>query len=207
MAWLSQFYLGRPGFENLFDINPAQMQINKSQIAAVNRVLSGKLKKWVFRTEFPVINLSGTFLTMEQQDLMASILSITDTHLSFRVRDSFTMTGEQNFPANVGTTVTIQENSATLLSAALIAAGAAGSITIIGVYDNAGLTGVNYYTGGSYADITRIITLGTPLPTAFACYVSYQYTGWLVHMQAMGFSAQGGWVDKTQYSGWTLTGV
>ena len=207
MSWYNQFYLGRPGYENLFDLNPNQLNIEKNQIAAVNRVLSGRLKKWVFRTEFPVIQLQGQFFTMQQQDVMSSLLSVTDTLLSFRVRDDFTMYGEQNFPANAGATVTIQENSATLLSAALVAAGAAASVTILGVYDNPGLTGTNYYTGGSYASATRTITLGTPLPTAAACYVTYQYNGWLVSMERMGFSAIGGYVDVTQYSGWQLTGA
>ena len=205
--FLSQFLLGRPGAELVFNINPNQLQVEKSQICAKNRVLSGRLKKWVFRTEFPTIQLSGTFFTMDQQDQMSSLLSVTDTLLSFKVRDAFTIYGEQNFPANVGATVQIQENSATLLSAALVAAGAAGSIAIVGVWDNAALTGTNYYTGGSYADATRTITLGTPLPTALACYVTYQYSGWLVSMEKMNFLAQGGWVDVSTYSGWTLEGA
>lgn len=199
--------LGRPGYEATFDINPHQLQINNTQIAATNRVLSGHLRKWVFRTEFPTITLNGTFFTMAQKDLMESMLTISDTFLSFKVHSGFTRTGEINYPDNSGTTVTIQENSATLLSAALVAASAAGSITITGVFDNPSLTGTNYYTSGSYADATRIITLGTPLALASACYVTYLYTGWLVNMQSLPWSNQGGYVDVTQYSGWTLEGV
>ena len=88
-----------------------------------------------------------------------------------------------------------------------MAAGAAGSITIIGVYDNPAGTGTNYFTSGSYADATRIITLGTPLLTAAACYVTYQYKGWLVNMSELGVQAQGGWVDVMPYNGWALVGV
>ena len=108
---------------------------------------------------------------------------------------------------NAGTTVTLQENSATLLSAVLVAASAAGSITVTGVFDNALLTGTNYYTGGSYDDATRTIALGTPLPPDSLCYVTYIYTGWLVSMEKMNFLATGGWCDVTQFSGWTLNGA
>ncbi len=205
--WLTSFLLGRPGYEVAFDVPPAGMQIQRAQIASTKRVLSGRLKKRTFRTDFPTITLNGTFYTAEQQDRMASLLTVTDSFLSFMVRDGFTTYLEQNFPANVGTTVTLQENSATLLSAALVAASAAGSITIIGVYDNPAGTGTNYFTGGSYADATRIITLGTPLLTAAACYVTYQYKGWLVNMSELGVQAQGGWVDVMPYTGWTLVGV
>ena len=206
-GWLTSFLLGRPGYEVAFDVPPAGMQIQRAQIASVKRVLSGRLKRRVFRTEFPTITLNGTFYTAEQQDRMASLLTVSDTFLSFMVRDGFTTYLEQNFPANLGATVTLQENSATLLSAALIAAGAAGSITITGVFDNPAGTGTNYYTGGSYADATRIITLGTPLPAATAFYVTYQYKGWLVNMAEAGVTAQGGWVDVMSYSGWVLTGA
>ena len=207
MAWLTTFLLGRPGYEVSFEVPPAGMQIQRAQIASTKRVLSGRLKKRTFRTDFPTITLNGTFYTAEQQDRMASLLTVTDTFLSFMVRDGFTTYLEQNFPANVGTTVTLQENSATLLSEALVAAGAAGSITIVGVYDNPAGTGTNYFTGGSYADATRIITLGTPLLTAAACYVTYQYKGWLVNMSELGVQAQGGWVDVMPYNGWALVGV
>lgn len=207
MAWLTTFLLGRPGYEVAFDVPPAGMQIQRAQIASTKRVLSGRLKKRTFRTDFPTITLNGTFYTAEQQDRMASLLTVTDSFLSFMVRDGFTTYLEQNFPANVGTTVTLQENSATLLSAALVAASAAGSITIIGVYDNPAGTGTNYFTSGSYADATRIITLGTPLLTAAACYVTYQYKGWLVNMSELGVQAQGGWVDVMPYNGWALVGV
>ena len=199
--------MGRPGAELSFDLNPNQVQITKTQISSVKRVLSGRLIKRVFRTEFPTIALSGTFFTYAQADQMASLLNITDTLLSFRVRNDMTMFGEQNVPANGGTTVTLQENSATLLSAALVAASAAPSVAIVGVYDNPGLTGTNYYTGGSYASTTRTVTLGTPLLTSGACYITYTYTGWLVSMSEMAVQAQGGWVDVMPYSGWSLIGA
>lgn len=207
MAWISSFYLGRPGYETAFDLNPATLRIENAQITAKNRVLSGHMRKWVFRTEFPTITLDGTFFTMAQKDLMESMLTISDTFLSFRVTDGFTRTGEINYPDNSGTTVTIQENSATLLSAAMVAAGAAPTVTISGVFDNVALTGANYWTGGSYADATRTITLGTPVLSSIAVYVTYQYTGWLVNMDRLNWSAQGGFVDVTKYSGWILEGV
>lgn len=207
-TWLDNFLLGRPGSELAFDLNPNQVRVDNSQIVAKNRVLSGKLRKWVFRTEFPTISIDGRFMTMDQKDLFDSLLAITDTMLSFRVRTGgFTRTGEKNSSSNGGTTVVIQENSATLLSAALIFVGSASSVVITGVFDNKNLTGTNYYTGGSYADASRTITLGTPLPTSDPCYVTYTYTGWLVNMERLSWQAIGGHVDVTDYQGWTLEGV
>lgn len=206
MAWNS-FKLGRPGYENTFALNPKAVSVDEAQIASSNRVLSGKLKKWVFRTSFPTIQLSQSFFTVTERNVMASLLSVTDTFLSFIVNDALQTIGEQVPVSNVGTQVTLQENSATLLSAARVAAGAAGTITVNGVYDNPGLTGTNYYSGGSYDDATRVVTLGTALAAQQYVYATYTYTGWLVEMRAIPYTAIGGQVDVMGYGGWTLTGV
>lgn len=46
--------------------------------------------------------------------------------------------------------------------------------SVVGVWDNAGKTGTNYYTGGSFVAATGVITLGTEL-TALTPYVEYTY--------------------------------
>ena len=213
-GWKTSFLLGRPGAEYSFDYAPGVMPITRNQISADNRVLSGKLKSWIFRTEFTEITLNGTFFTMAQADLMSSLLTVTDTLLSFKVRDSFTLSGELDYVSGAGTTVPIQENSATLLSTALVAASSASSITITGVFSTAALTGTNYWYAngvdgahGTYADATRIITLGLAMTPYAAAYVTYQYTGWLVKMNSINFTPQGGNVDITKYSDWQLIGA
>jgi hypothetical protein len=45
---------------------------------------------------------------------------------------------------------------------------------VVGVWDNVGKTGTNYYTGGSFDGPTGVITLGTPLTDPNA-YVEYSY--------------------------------
>ena len=45
---------------------------------------------------------------------------------------------------------------------------------VVGVWDNIGKTGTNYYTGGSYDADTGRITLGTPLTTDTP-YIEYKY--------------------------------
>lgn len=209
MAWIPQFKLGRPGAEQVFDYNAMQMDITESQVAASNRVLSGRLKKRVFRTTFPIITLQADYFTVAQRNLMASLLGVTDTFLSFIVRDSadLKMTLEQNYPTDAFS-VPLAQNSATLLSAALVAAGVAASISILGVYDNPSGTGTEYYAGGSYNSATYTVTLGTPLIVGGApAYITYGYSGWLVEMNTIGYTASGGRIDAMTYSGWTLTGV
>lgn len=48
-------------------------------------------------------------------------------------------------------------------------------VSVVGVWANAGKTGTNYYTGGSFNADTGVITLGTPI-TAATPYVEYTYT-------------------------------
>lgn len=207
MAWLSAFKLGRPGNEIDFTINPNTVEIRPAQIAAKKRTISGHLRKWVFRTSFPTISLSSDFFTLQDYNRMQSLLTITDTMLSFKVRGGDLQTiGEICYPTN-STMVPIRENSAVLLSAALIAAGAAGTITINHVYDNPAGTGTDYYTGGSYDDASAVITLGTPLVVTAPVYVTYSYGGWLVSMEEIGGTFLGGQVDLGQVSGWQLVGV
>ena len=206
-GWVSQFKLGRPGYELSFDINPNTLDIEPQQVAAEGRVLSGHLRKWVFRTSFPVITLQSNWFTVTDFNAMQSLLTITDTMLSFKARDGdLQTTAEICYPSDVGN-VPIRENSAVLLSATLVAAGSASCLAISGVYTNPGGTGTNYYTGGSYADASQVITLGTSLPTTAPCYATYTYPGWLVSMKAIKATFLGGQVDLGKISGWSLVGV
>jgi hypothetical protein len=210
MAW-SIFQLGRPGNEITFDINPNTLEIRPAQIAATARTLSGHLRKWVFRTNYPTITMNSDWFTVADYNAMQSLLAITDTMLSFKIRDGDLQTIAEICYQTDQNTVPIRENSQTLLSAALVAAGAAGSLTINRVNDNPtdayANTGTDYYAGGSYADATGIITLGTPLLLSTPVYVTYSYTGYLVSMEEIGAQFIGGQVDLGKVSGWILTGV
>ena len=206
--WISQFLLGRPGNELTFNINPNAIDIRAAQIAAKKRTLSGHLRKWVFRTSFPTITLESDFFRFQDLNAMQSLLAVADTMLSFKVRDGDLQTVMEICYQTDALTVPIRENSAVLLSAALVAAGAPGSITINGVYDNPAGTGTNYYTGGSYDDASCTITLGTPLIVATTpVYVTYSYSGYLVEMSEIGAQFIGGQVDLGKISGWQLQGV
>jgi hypothetical protein len=208
MAWLSNFLLGRPGLEISFDLNPSSMKISDSQIMAANRTLSGRRKKWVFCTSIPSITIDSKWLLLADRNALESLLSITDTPLSFKVRSGdFQMINEINVPIST-INVTIQQNSATRLSQALVQQGYPSVITVTGVFLNANGTGTNYFNSGAYNDLNFLVTLGTALPgTTQSVYVTYNYSGWLVHMDKMPYNISGGWIDKFEYSGFSLEGA
>jgi hypothetical protein len=199
VAWISNFLLGRPGYEIPFDLNPSSMKISDAQIAATSRVLSGRRKKWVFCTSVPTITIDSKWLLLADRNALESLLSITDTPLSFRVRTGdFQMVNEINSPLST-INVTLQQNSATRLSS---------QITVGSVSTNPNGGGTNYFTGGAYNDLNYVVTLGTALPSSSqSVYVTYNYSGWLVHMDAMPYDWQGGWIDRAQYSGFKLEGA
>lgn len=206
MAWLSQFKLGRPGFEILFDLNPESMTIDEAPVDAVYRNVAGDMKRSIIKVSAPTIKISSSYLLKPQRDQFASLAGIADTFLSFQTRDDWQVKLDQNLPLTT-TTVKIKNTSATRLDQALVAAGFPSQITINGVFITADGSGTNYFTAGSYASATRIITLGTPLPNAVQpTYVTYTYKGWLVIMQRFPHIVRGGWVDRFQYD-FTLEGV
>ena len=222
MAWLSSFLLGRPGYEVDFELNPSGMQIDDGPLAVLHRNLAGDLKKSVLKTSAPIIRINSNYLTLTQRNQFASFAGIADTFLSFQTRDDWQMISERNLPTDTSH-VTIQNNSATRLSQALVEAGFTGIITIDSVstvpnavagplfggggFGDAGFSGPDYFEGGSYDDLTRVVTLGTSLPDASQfVYVSYTYTGWLVNMERLSHSILGGWVDRFQYD-FQLTGA
>lgn len=220
--WLNSFLLGRPGFEFQFEAGPDSMSLEVGPLASYGRNLAGDLKKAVTKTSIPVIKLNSNFLSFTQRNQFASLAGIRDSFLSFQCRDDFSEIAEQNLPTD-STHVTIQNNSATKLSAALVAAGFSGVITITSVatipnvqagntfggggFGDIGFSGPDYFAGGSYNDQTRVVTLGSTIPDPTkSVYVTYTYKGWLVDMQKFSHSVQGGWLDRFKYD-FQLTGV
>lgn len=220
MGWQT-FKLGRPGYEYDFDVNPSAMQIDEQPISILQRNLAGDLKKSILKTSAPIIRINSNYLMVAQRNQFASLAGISDTFLSFITRDDWQVIAEKNTPISL-TQVKIQNNSATKLSAALVAAGFTGIITINSVaqipnvtagpvfggggFGEGGFSGPDFFTGGSYDDLTKTITLGTTLSSLNPVYVSYTYKGWLVNMDKLSHAIQGGWIDRFTYD-FQLTGA
>jgi len=220
MGWQT-FKLGRPGYEYSFDVNPEAMAIEDGPIAVLQRNLAGDLKKSIIKTSVPIIKLNSNYLMMAQRNQFASLAGIADTFLSFITRDDWQIIAEKNTPLNL-TQVKLQNNSATKLSAALVAAGFSSIITVTsaaqipnvtagpvfggGGFGEGGFSGPDFFTGGSYDDLTRTVTLGTTLPSLNPVYLTYTYTGWLVNMEKLSHAIRGGWIDRFTYD-FVLTGA
>jgi hypothetical protein len=204
-GWLTSFLLGRPGFEVALDLRPEAISIAPAPVAAIHTNLAGDLRKSVLKADAPVVRINSNYLSVAQINQLASMAGWNDTFLSLRVRDDLQRVLDYALPL---TTATLQlpNSSATRLGAALVAAGFASSLTIVGVYTTKDGSGTNYFTGGAYADATRTITLGTPLPNATQpVYLTYSYTGWLVNLKTADHNAARG-QDGFAYS-FTLEGA
>jgi hypothetical protein len=221
-GFLTSFLLGRPGNEISFDVNPEAMVIEEQPIAVLQRNLAGDLKKSVLKTSAPTIKVNSNYLTPTQRNQFASLVGIQDTFLSFQCRDDFQVVSERDDVSDTSHVI-IQNTSATKLSKLLVQNGYPGIITINSVaevpnvlagplydeggYGEGGYSGPDFFSGGSYDDLTRTITLGTSLSSDIDfVYVTYTYTGWLVNIEKLIHAAHGGWVNRFTYD-FQLTGV
>lgn len=209
-GWLSAFLLGIPGYEYTLSANPDSFDPTWERVSSDNYILNGDLKERVLRVNRPTVALkSNWFPKATDLDNLTSLLGYTSTFLSFITRNDWNINFEQNIAPNT-TTVQIQQSSYSKLSAIYAAGGYGstptnGTITINGVWTaltKSGTTivgsGTNYYTagaGGSYADATRTITLGSALPTSGLVYVSYTFPGWLVRLKKLNAPITGGRID------------
>src|SRR5437016_651793 len=126
--WLSQFKLGRPGYEMAFDFNPAAIQIDEQGLVARKRNLAGDMKKSALKTSIPVIRINSNYLTLAQVATIKSFAQMWDTFISFQTRNGdWTQSLEYGIPTDTRH-VTLQNTSATKLSAALVAAGFSSQI-------------------------------------------------------------------------------
>lgn len=200
MAWTT-FKLGRPGSEYEFTVpgNPQALSIENRNIRVLQTNIEGDLKKSTLKLYVPSIRMNSNYLPFAERNKLASLMNITDAFLSFMLRDDFLITAEKALPVDVST-VNIANSSILRLEKALLAAGASGHITITGVFDNPAGTGTNYYTSGSFDGTTGAITLGTPVADASnPVYISYTYKGWLVEIEDLSDSINGGRVDLFSY--------
>ncbi len=195
-AWLSSFILGRPGYEVSFEVQPEAMNVTEQSLVSLNRNLAGDLKKSVFRQGIPTVTINASYLTINQRNQFMSLIGLSDTFLSFQIRDDL-VNNEQDTSTDT-THVTLQNNSIIRLDKLLNTGGFSTIITVTGVYTSAvmGGSGTNYYTRS-----TGIITLGSALAGAnTVVYIYYTYTGWLVNLDTLNWQAQGGWSDRLSYS-------
>lgn len=214
MAWLSQFLLGRPGAEYLFEVNPAAMDIEEVGVVIRQANIAGDLKKSTIKASAPIIRVNSNYLTLAQRNKFASLVSVSDTFLSFQTRDDWQQTDERVTIIDA-THLRLQNSSATRLSAVLVGLGLPSVITIQTPF-NIGFAGTGFGDGGfgfggfdgapfdpgaiTYDDVTRIITMSNPLADlSRLVFVTYTYKGWLVDMERLGHKAQGGWLDRFTY--------
>ena len=196
MPWLSQFKLGVPGSEYTFDVNPNTMNMADGPVMVLNENLAANYRKDIIKNFRPTASINSNYLTLAQKNAFINLACLT-SFLSFQTRDDMSFL-ELDTPDST-TSITLRSNSITLLDKSLNDIGGSPNLTITGIFDNIGLTGTNYYTGGSYARATRVITPGTPLPNVNDVYVTYTYLGWLCNIKVINSVAQGGWVDLHTY--------
>lgn len=199
MAWLNPFLLGRPGYEFSFEVAPDGFDVDEMPLSILRRNVRGQMTKGVISNIVPTVKLNTNYFTLAQRNQFASLAAISDTFLSFMIRDDLQVLSEYNLPTNT-TQIMIKDNSITRLSSLLVSIGASSQITVTSV-TTAPYSGINYFSAGSYyLDTTNQINLATPLPSSTVpVYVTYTYKGWLVEMQKLGHSIQGGWKDLFSY--------
>lgn len=229
MGWLStdagaatNFLLGRPTFETQFSVNPESISIEEAGVAIRQRMLNGSMKKSVLNPSMPIIKISSKYLTLAQRNQLASLAMVDDTFLSFITRDDWQVIALRVIPTTVST-LTLPKLSCLRLSKSLVDLGGSSIITINQVYGspfpggstlyNAGgfnegeYDGPEYFSGGSYADSTYIVTLGTALANVTdPVYVTFTYKGWLVDVEKFGHNSQGQNIDWFAYD-FQLTGA
>ena len=221
MAWLNQFLLGRPGYEIAFDVNPEAMAIDAMPIKITQRNLAGDLKKSLIKVSVPIVKINSSYLTMDQRNDFESLTQVTDSFLSFQTRDDWAVKAYKTTPLTLSTLM-LPNTSATKLSTLLVASGFSSIITITAVsvvpspasgpaygdggFGDGGYPGPDYFSGGSYNDLTRVVTLGTPLPDLSPVFVSYTYKGWAVDIDDFAHSVKAGWLDRFNYD-FQLIGV
>lgn len=213
------FQFGRPGSEYTFEVPPEGMSIAPTPIKSLQRNIAGDYQKSVIKNDCPIIKINSSFLSLTQRNQFASLMGISDSFLSFICRNDWQMVNDLVSIIDL-THIQLNNNSALKLSAAYVLNSLASLITITTpfIVQQAGAPfGTTYPFGGgpfgigtgainfdpgaiTYNDLTNVITLTNPLPSANASvYVTYTYPGWLVEPDAMDVKYKGGWIDRGTY--------
>jgi hypothetical protein len=214
MAWLTNFLIGRPGYEYSMSVPPEAISIEDMSINVKQRMLDGTMKKSIINPSMPNIKLSSKYLTVAQRNQLSSLTMIDDTFLSFQTRDDWQVISLKVLSAST-TQVILPKMSCTRLSKLLVDGGFSSTITIetvnetpnpadmntydSGGYGEGGYAGSEHYTGGSYDDSNYTINLGVPLGQVQYVYVTFTYKGWLVEAEKLSHNTNGNNVDWFGY--------
>jgi len=198
MAWTS-FLLGAPGYEFTFEVPPEAMSIDVGDVKVLQPNLAGDLKKSVIKTGVPKIQLKSSYLSITQLNQFYSLRQMVNNFLSFKCRNDFSVFDQVTVLST--TSVQLNNNSATRLSATLVAAGFSSQINVAGTFYYGPRSSDTPFTPGAtvYTDSTRIITFANTLPSPSFLFVPYTYSGWLVEMTKFTPANKGGWVDRSTY--------
>lgn len=212
------FLFGRPGGEYIFEVPPEAMSIAPSPIKSVQRNIAGDLKKSILKTDCPKIQINSSFLSLAQRNQFSSLMGISDTFLSFICRNDWQEINDLATIIDL-THLQLNNNSALKLSAQYVLNSLASLITITTPFVITGApvgfglgtfglgtfgigAGATSFDPGAftYNDLTQIITLTNPLPSANVnVFVTYTYPGWLVEPDSMNLKYKGGWLDRGTY--------
>lgn len=155
MAWRTQFKLGRPGAEALFEINPSALQWNMQPLADRARGGDGTLNKTTSSRDRPNVRLTGNYVTADLANKLRSIAMIDDTPLVFEVTDGaagmYLGSWQERIIPTSTTAVVIPANSYTRGAALRAAAGGSALLTPTGIWrsyvaDSQSGGGINYFS-------------------------------------------------------------
>ncbi len=173
MAWLTAFKLGKAGSEKTFDNNPSEVTFDDVPIENTERNLAGNLKKSFVKMGCRIA-LKYPNCTTDEMNKLYSIKNAYSYFKRLLVNDAFAITDEERTSLDKSTVLLVPSSRA--------------GITIDGVWLATDPThaGTNYYTGGSFGEEDKAVTLGTLLPyDNIDVLVSYKYQGWDVNFVNM----------------------
>ncbi len=173
MSWLSTFLLGRIGQELPLALQIVDINKNFRNAEMDQRNISGDYKRSLIKVGIPVIQVQFANATNDAISRLQGMRNRREV-LNFKDRNDSGVRDQI-------------ETSVTDMSVFLTNTGVSG-VTIVGVFLSSDYTkaGTNYFTGGSYNDSTREITLGSALPDdETEVIVDYNYTGHRVVVTAL----------------------
>jgi hypothetical protein len=168
MNWIENFTIGRAGSEMTFANNPAELEWGPSEIAFEDRNLAGQKKKLVKR----ITDKVRLTIPIVEEDELNKLISMANDNMVFK-----------RFLVSTGFAIIDERRYATGTAEVELMPSSRAGITIQGVWlaTDTAHEGTNFYTGGSFNETTRVVTLGTPLEVSgSAVLVSYLYQGWNV---------------------------
>jgi hypothetical protein len=203
------FKLGRVNQEVVFDgtLNaPEGLSITYGQIKARHTTARGQRFERVRRRADRRVKFTITSLTEDKLEELASLRTISDDVLSFvyanaqrEISDRYTL--EAVTP--LGGTFKLAETPMTSHAMRYAQAGGPAQVAILGVFSDynksGGQVSTNWFTGGTYAPLTRTVTLGTnPGPVGTVIYCNWTYNGMMVVLDDIDTDAQPGHVTSVQ---------